>query len=352
MKSTWTRREVLAAAAAAPLRLPKKIRLGISGFDGHTSEILRPLPQLPDVEVVAVSDEARTPGQAKTPKSLAGAKKYGTVEQMLAGEKLDMVAVCGRNDERAAAIVASARAGVHIVAEKPLAVTWDELRSVKQAVHAAGVRLSMLLPMRYAPPYLALKEIVSSGRIGEVAQIDSQKSYQLGPRPEWMLEARSYGGTIPYIGVHMVDLMRWISGREFTEAFSYQGRFPATGSGEMENATGSLFKLDNSGVAVLHMDYLRPKAAASHGDDRLRLAGTLGVAEYQESTGVTLVARDEKLHRVETLPPARSLFIEFLESVYQGKPESLSLADIYRVSEIVLAAKESALSGKPVSARG
>jgi predicted dehydrogenase len=352
MKTMWTRREVLAAAAVAPLKLPRKIRLGMSGFDGHTSEVLKHLPQLADVELAAISDEARTPNQNRTPKAAAGVRRYGTLRELLAGEKLDLVAICGRNDERAEAIVACARAGVHIVAEKPIALSRDELDRVKKAVSESGVKLTMLLPMRYEPVYLALKEIVASGRIGEVGQIHSQKSYQLGTRPEWMLQSKSFGGTIPYIGVHMVDLMRWTSGREIVEAFSYQARLPVAGSGEMENSTGSVFKLDNGGVAVLHMDYLRPKAAGSHGDDRLRLAGTRGIAEYQESTGVTLMTDSEKPHRIAELPPGRSLFLEFLEHVYMGKPASLSLEEIYRVSEIVLAARESAERGTPVRAKG
>ena len=71
----------------------------------------------------------------------------------------------------------------------------------------------------------------------------------------------------------MVDLMRWTSGREFTEAVSFQTRVGFPEIKEMKNVTGSMFRLDNGGVALLQMDYLRPKLAATHGDDRLRVAG-------------------------------------------------------------------------------
>src|SRR5262249_44424100 len=161
-----------------------------------------------------------------------------------------------------------------------------------------GVHLTMLLPMRFSAPYLALRQIVDSGQIGEVAQIDAQKSYKLGERSAWMLQRSTYGGTIPYIGVHMVDLMRWISGREFVGRVAFQSHIGYPGYGQMENTTGSLFRLDNGGVAVLHMDYLRPDAAPTHGDDRLRLAGTTGVAEYQEATGVTVITGREKPRKI------------------------------------------------------
>ena len=140
----------------------------------------------------------------------------------------------------------------------------------------------------------------------------------------------------------MVDLMRWISGREFAEAVSLQTRIGYPEYGQMENTTGTLFRLDNGGVAVLHMDYLRPQTAATHGDDRLRLAGTGGVVEYQQATGVTVVTGKQNARSITELPQSRSLFLDFLDAVYNGKPAGLSLSDIYRVNEIVLGARESA----------
>lgn len=71
-----------------------------------------------------------------------------------------------------------------------------------------------------------------------------------------MKKQDTYGGTIPWIGIHMIDLMRFTSGREMTEAFGYRAQIKApAGIGEMENTTGSVFRLDNQGVAMLHMDW-------------------------------------------------------------------------------------------------
>ena len=71
----------------------------------------------------------------------------------------------------------------------------------------------------------------------------------------------------------------------------------------MENTTATLFRLDNRGTAALRMDYLRPETAPTHGDDRLRLAGTRGVLEYQAATGLTLVTAKEKPRVITDLPP-------------------------------------------------
>lgn len=338
-----------AQAANAALKLPRKVRLALLGLEGHTGEVVRPLPQLPDVEVAAIADPngSAIAAMARNPR-LAGAKRYADYRQMLEREELDMVCICGPTHTRAERILACAERKLHVVAEKPLAIERADLEKVKAAVGKSGIRLTMLLPMRFSPPYLALRQIVREGQIGEVAQIAAQKSYKLGKRPTWMLKRASFGGSIPYIGIHMVDLMRWSTGREMVQAASFQSHIGFPEYGDMENTTGTIFRLDNGGVGMLRMDYLRPETAASHGDDRLRVVGTVGVVEYQASTGVTLISSKEKPRTISSLPPAGSLFLDFLDSVYHAKPPMLDLPDIYRVNEIVLAARESAEKGRVI----
>jgi predicted dehydrogenase len=333
----------LAARAAQPtVHLPHKVRIALIGVQGHITEITSHLKEAPDVEFVAVADTDPKAAAHFARGPLAGIRQYTDYRQMLDKEKLDMVAVGGDNGTRAGILQAAIERKLHIVSEKPLAIDRAGLAKVRAGVERQKVRLSMLLPMRFLNTYRALKQAVDSGAIGEVAQIAAQKSYKLGEREEWMRHRESFGGTIPYIGIHMVDLMRFTSGREMVEAASFQSRVGHPEMADMENTTATIFKLDNGGTAALHMDYLRPETAPTHGDDRLRLAGTKGVVEYQESTGVTLVTGQEKPHVLTDLPAAGSLFLDFLDSVYNGKTVGLSIQDIWKVNEIVLAAREAA----------
>jgi len=337
---------VSAAQTAEPVRLPKKVRVALWGLDGHTGEIVNPLPRYPDVELVAV----QSANQAAAARFAKGkAHVYTDPIKMLDTEKPDLVAVCNNDGERAGAILEAAKRGLPVIAEKPLAIKRADFEQVRKLVEANHVKLGMLLPMRFDPPYLALKQIAESGELGDIIQISAQKSYKLGTRPEWQRRRDQYGSTILWIGIHMIDLMRWTSGREMKAASSFQGVAGNMGAGEMETSTTTSFLLDNGGTGTLHMDYCRPELAPSHGDDRLRLAGTKGVAEYMLATGVTLVSSKRKLEKIEALPPARSIFGEFLEFVYLGKPTSLPHSEIYRICEITMAAHDAAVTGKVIS---
>ena len=352
-----TRRTVLAGLgatlAAQTLKLPSKVRVAIIGLDGHPGEISKPLDELPDVEVVAIADaDAKAIDRYTRGKPpLAGVKPYADYRRMLDAEKPDVVAVCNNNGERAAAILEAANRKMNVIAEKPLALTRADLERVKNAVERNRVHLGMLLPMRYEPPYLALRQIVQSGEIGEVIQISAQKSYQLGNREEWYKHQSTYGSTILWIGIHMFDLMRFASGRNFTEVSSFMGRVGFAGYGDMETTTATAFRMDNGGTATLHMDYCLPASASSHGDDRLRLSGTKGVAEYMATTGTTLATAKVKPHRLESLPAEGSVFRDYIAHVYAGAPATLPVNDIYTVCEVTIAAHEAAVERRIVACR-
>ena len=350
-----TRRTLLGAAGGAlyaqTVPMPRKIRLGIIGLvpGAHSGDILSPLNRLPDVEVVAIAEpQTELIERAKKNPRLAGAKAYSDPRRMLDAEKLDVVGVCNTQGERAGAVIECAQRKINVIAEKPLAITREQQERVRKTVESTGVKLGMLLPMRYSAPYKALHQIVSSGEIGDVIQISSQKSYKLGQRPDWFKKQETYGSTILWIGIHMIDLMRFASGRKYTHATSFMGRTGFPDLGDMETTTSTSFRLDNGGTATLHMDYCMPETNPTHGDDRMRLAGTKGVVEYMAATGVTLITSSKKPAKLEKLPEGGTLFVDYLEYAFNGKPATLTHEEIFAACDATLAAHEAAVKGKVV----
>jgi predicted dehydrogenase len=330
------------APAAAPIKLPGPVRVGLIGLDGHFSEATRAAEMLPAVEITAFSvsnDRERRRGERDP--QLAKAKVYDDYRALLDREKLDAVCICDQNHMRAETVLACLEHKIPTAAEKPLALSLADLDRIRERLAATKSPLTMLLPMRFEPHYLGMKAIVDRGEIGEPIALSGQKSYQLGERPDWMKKRATFGGTIPYIGIHLVDLLRFVSGRDMVEAAAFHSNVGFPAYGDMENNATVSYRLDNGGTASVRLDYLRPEAAGSHGDDRLRVAGSDGVVECQHDE-VTLVTDGNKPHRVTELPGHTPLFVDFLDAVYNGAQPLLTAEECLRVTEIMLKTRDAA----------
>lgn len=348
-RRSWFLSALAAPVLAEPLRLPKKIRLAVIGQDGHLGDVLSPLPNLPDVEVVSFSETTDTAlASLAKKKEMANAKGYLDYRRMLDEQKPDMVAVVNDDGARAAAVLATVERGIHCIAEKPLAITRPDLVKIKAAVKKSPAKFSMLVPLRFASPFAAVRQVVASGEIGEVLLLGGQKSYKRGASSAWKNKRSSYGSTMLWIGPHLIDLFHFASTRKMTDAFCWQTNVKDPALGDRENVVGAVFRLDNGGIAELRMDYLRPDSAPTHEDDRLRVAGTKGVVEYTAATGVTVLAEGAKPRRVEQLPPARNIFLDFVDSVYNNAKPGLTLDEIFHVSDVIQAAEDSSRTGRTV----
>jgi predicted dehydrogenase len=243
---------------------------------------------------------------------------------------------------------AAARRKLDIISEKPLTLTLADLADVRSAMQAAGVRLSMLMTMRWTPCYRAVEQAVREGRIGKPVLATVFKSYRLGNRPEWQKRKKTFGGTIPFVNIHSIDLLRWTTGCELVECKAYHGNAGKPEAGEMEDHAVVIFRMANGGVAVSQQDYLRPAAAATHGQAFLRIVGSDGhveVGNNEESVSLSTTRNPEtKL----ALSPEEDYLADFLDSL-EGKREHLfPMEDAFRLTEISLKAHEAAETGQTV----
>jgi predicted dehydrogenase len=315
------------------------------GLEGHHSVMLRELPELPEARLAAVvhpDAEAAARLRRGTP-GAAEARHFTDLEAALGEVRPDVAVLCEPNGDRAGHLLACARAGAHILAEKPLTTSLADLEAVKRAVQEAGIMLSMLLTMRYEGIYIGMHEAVRRGDVGEPLIASAQKSYRRGSRPEWQRTYDSYGGTIPFIGIHALDLLRWTTGREFTRCAALHHNAGLPGAGAMEETASILLELDNGGSATARLDYLRPAAAPTHGDDRLRVAGSEGVLEAAAGR-LTLLTHDTPPRDLE-IPPDDAQFADFLGATRGERPCRVPAEDAFRMTEIVLRAREAAERG-------
>lgn len=333
------------AHAIAPNAL---IRIGLMGSEGHRDILLRSIPKLPNVQWTAYAKGEPDEDSAWVQTAFSGSRPrvYENYHDMLEKEQLDVVGICLPFFENAEASIQAARKGIHVLSEKPAATNLADLASLEREVHRSGVLYSIMLEMRAMPIFQAARKAVQQGAIGEPILLSSQKSYKFGSnRPWYYKERKTYGGTIPWVGIHALDYMRWVSGQEYAQVAAFEGNKSHPQVPGCEDHAGLLFRLANGGTATCHLDFLRPESAPTHGDDCLRIAGSEGVLEAKEiDNRVSLISAKGMVGELP-LPPPVDFFGAFIASLHgEGEP-LVSTKDAFAITRICLRARDAADAG-------
>lgn len=322
------------------------LRVGLVGASGHPNLVLDGVIEMPGVELVAVAPGSYDEDMSAfmTAAAVKGVlpKVYGDYRCMLEAQALDVVAVTPAFHLHAAVTIEALRHGCAVYCEKPLALTQEDLRSVQTAWKAAGKPLGLMLNFRYEPAFYTAWKLVREGVIGDAILAFGQKTYRFGQRPDFFRRRETFGGLIPWVGIHAIDWCRWVSGRRFAAVTARHGNIATPGYPGLEDHAACLFEFDNGGSAVMTFDYLRPAGAPSHGDDVLRLTGSKGFLEVRLPGGLQVVTGKGPLNVPVSAPPYGP-FADFLRSVMEPAHECLvSVEDVFRVTGIALAAREAA----------
>jgi predicted dehydrogenase len=249
--------------------------------------------------------------------------------------------------QNADAIIAAANRNVHVISEKPIATTLEDLERVREAVAQAGVRLTALLAMRLSPELRAVRRAVADGLIGEPVLASGQKSYKFGQsRPEFYKRRQSYGGSIPWVAIHAIDFIRFCTGVEYASVRALHANKVFSDYPECEDCGGLLFELSNGGQAVITFDYLRPDGAATHGDDRLRIAGSEGVVEVRLVEDMCQLVRHDGPPRELERPERRQFLVDFVSELRGKGKHIIGPEEAVRVTEVALRARQAADTGQ------
>jgi len=331
---------------------PQKItddrpRLALVGGFGHATSVFHELSAPPETGVFSamapafadepMEDFAALPGAD-------GARRFDSLEQMLAGACPDVLVVSTRPDHIQPAILAGLRAGCHVIAEKPLALDFAGLDALAAGVRDSGRALMAMLSMRAAPAFEEARKWVADGRIGAPVLINTRKSYKWGTRPPWFNDRTRYGGTLPWIGIHNFDMAHFVTGLHARRVMALHGNRAHPHMPGCEDAAAATAELDGGVAMTVSVDLCRPGGAPSWGDDWIRVVGTAGVLEANGSRGtVTILTGDgavhESNHGLDPLP----LYAPFLGRLEARDPADAETA--LTLTAAALAARDAADAG-------
>ena len=132
------------------------------------------------------------------------------IRDRLAREDIDLITVCAPNDVHHRITIDAARAGKHVICEKPLAVTLAEADEMIAACRQAGVKLMYAEELCFAPKYVRAKQLADEGALGRITLVKQSEKHD-GPHAPWFWDMSRVGGGVTFdMGCHASEFVRWV----------------------------------------------------------------------------------------------------------------------------------------------
>ena len=338
------------------------VRIGLVGSQFITTIHAEALRMVPQAEVLAVMSP--TAGHARDFASKYGiAHHFEDLDAMLAMDEIDMVVVGAPNFAHCEITVKAARAGKHVVVEKPLCLNLAEADRMIAACAEAGVKLMYAEELCFTPKYVRLKQLLDDGVLGDPVLFKQSEKHD-GPHAAhfWDVD-RSGGGVTMDMGCHAIQFFRWLNANNPVKSVYAQMNTSVHASrtrGE-DNAI-IILEFDNGVVALAEESWTKlggmDDRAEIHGSEGVAYADLLhgnaiptyttkGVGYAVEKAGSTIGWSFVMYEEIWNYGFPQE-FQHFVDCVRHDRQPLVTGADGKAVLEILFAAYESAGSGRKI----
>jgi len=327
----------------------KQLGWGLVGLGGIASTQIAPaIAASANSTLVSVvsRDLGRAKEFARTHGSAGALDDYAT---MLADPAVEAVYIATPNVLHAGQVIAAARAGKHVLCDKPLAMTVADARACVAECRSAGVRLGITFQTRNHEGLAEAAELVRSGAIGKVVVAEVEMSAGRNLPRGWRTEPALAGlGTLNNIGVHAFDVLRYLVGSEVSEVVAMVDAEPGY---EIDTTALVLLRFANGTLAYVNANQSVPYARDDivlHGSDGRVLARNLS-RPGRDGT-LSLISRDGTREFPATSHDAYRLTVAaFADAVHAGRDPSPSGEDGLRSVELTAAIAEAIRERRVVS---
>lgn len=236
----------------------------------------------PDAELIAVASPTAEHASALAAKH-GISRVFADHRDLLALPDIDLVVVCTPNRYHAPIAIDAARAGKHIVVEKPLCVNVEEADEMVEAARAANVKLMYAEEFCFAPQYVRAREIVAEGGVGRLHTVKHIEKYFGPTNPMYWDIATSGGWCAMQLGSHSLGVLRWMLGKPRAIAvYAEMRRVHHHDRGLGEDESIIVVNFENGAVGVAENSWARrggmDERVEAYGSD-----GTIYASLYQDN---------------------------------------------------------------------
>jgi myo-inositol 2-dehydrogenase / D-chiro-inositol 1-dehydrogenase len=342
----------------------KKVKVGIIGSRFQADCIAGSIRQLPEeAEVVAVASP--TPGHAAKFAMRHGiANSFTDYREMLKQADVEMVSVTAPYRLHAQMTIDAARAGKHVVCEKPLCITLDEADEMIDVCKRQGVLLMYAEELLFAPKYVKAKQMADEGAFGRVHLV-KQGEKHFGPHSDWFWDVnQSGGGALMDLGCHGIAFCHWFLGRPKVRSVYAQMSTQVHGDKTIgEDEAICIIEFEGGAIGMVENSWAKPGGM----DDSIEVFGSKGQTYADMLMGNALPTYSEVGfgYAVEKATMTKGWTYPVFEEHYnygfpqemrhfarcvRGKEEPISTGELGRlVQEVLIAAYASAGLGRKIT---
>ena len=309
----------------------------------------------PHCRIVSVSSRRKESARKLVDKLGLDCAVGDDYDEVLADDRVDIVNISGPNHVHTPQGVAAARAGKHLLMEKPMCISLEENRALRDAVAAASVKSVVSFVLRWNPLFENLKSLLAQGAIGELFYVEVDYWHGLAEwwtGWEWGRTLKSGGSTMLTGGCHAVDAIRYFAGQEIVEVAAFannqRGKFeyPANVVAILKFTDGAIGK--TSALFDADMPY----------SFNIDLAGTGGTLRDNRVWSKKLFPGQTSWSEMKTILPDSGAvdhhpfdaeMNHLVDCILQDRESHCSIADAYHTHEVCIAIDRSiAQGGRPV----
>jgi len=338
----------------------KKYNVGIIGYGWVAGAHIAAINATAQARVTAVCSSRPLDAAALAAKHGGPIAACTDLAAMLADPDIHAVSICSYPYQHREHAVAAARAGKHLIIEKPLALSWKDCLAIGAAVKKAGVRTCVCFECRFSSQFLATKAVIDRGLLGQLHYGEVDYYHGIGPwygQFRWNTRKDAGGSALLTAGCHALDALLLCLGGAVAEVTSYDTKSRSKTFAPYQYATTSVtllrFRNGAVGKCAAVVDCLQPYYFHTHlvgsGGSLLdnkfhstRLAG-LNKNAWSNLSMKMLDSGDVGDH------PYQTQFQAFFDALDGGREMPLtSLADALASHQVIFAADKSAATGRPV----
>lgn len=323
------------------------MRVAVVGCGGMGRVHAGELAIMPGVQLVGVCDIEDHLAEELAART--GTRAFSSYEEMMSQTKPDVVSLALPSHLHKEYICKSAKLGVHVISEKPIALKAEDALEAIQECEQHSVKLFLGHVVRFFPEYAQIKKAVDAGVLGKVGVVHLKRvGSHPGAKREWYFAEKKSGGVIVDLMIHDIDFALWTLGEP-------KSVYALRRTSEASDYALVTLVFHSGAVANLEGHWGDP----GHFRTSAEFAGSSGVirADSENSKSITIrkAALDSKGNRFAEIPGSPSVrspyFLElehFINCIREDANPAVTPADACRALIVANAARESAETGQVV----